>query len=157
MIRAREARRGEGRSGRVGPGAMAGLGGVHCVLSAAVEEVTSPVPWPRALLELGEGRRGPGEGTARVTGRAGRRSELEAGVGGDLCSRSGGSTLLPGPSLRPCSPLSPACWPLLLGARLGPCALEVQREGQGRVLLRPRRTAARRSKLVELVALRLGG
>lgn len=120
-----------------------GLAGVHSVLSSAVKEVTSPVPWPRALLELGEGRRGPGEGTARVTGRAGRRSELEAGVGGDPCSGSGGSTLFPGPSLRPCSPLSPACWPLLLGARLGPCALAVQRAGQSRVPLRPQHRAAR--------------
>lgn len=155
--------RGPARRGRrADPGArgrgrwrgLVGLGGVHSVLSSAVKEVTSPVPWPRALLELGEGRRGPGEGTARVTGRAGRRSELEAGVGGDPCSGSGASTLFPGPSLRPCSPLSPACWPLLLGARLGPCALAVQRAGQSRVPLRPQHRAARRSELVVLVALR---
>lgn len=155
--------RGPARRGRrADPGArgrgrwrgLVGLAGVHSVLSSAVKEVTSPVPWPRALLELGEGRRGPGEGTARVTGRAGRRSELEAGVGGDPCSGSGGSTLFPGPSLRPCSPLSPACWPLLLGARLGPCALAVQRAGQSRVPLRPQHRAARRSELVVLVALR---
>lgn len=90
------------------------------MLSAAVEEVTSPVSWPRALLELGEGRRGPGVGTAGVTERAGRRSELEAGVGGDPSSGSGGHTPLPGPSLRPFCPPSPACWPLLLGARAVP-------------------------------------
>lgn len=101
----RASRRAAGRGDRGGPGAqgparrrrradpgargrrrwqgLAGLGGVHSVLSTAVEEVTSPIPWPRALLELGEGRRGPGEGTAGVTERARRRSKREAGVGGE--------------------------------------------------------------------------
>lgn len=74
-----------------------------------------------------------------------------------LGQRSGGSTLLPGPSLRLWSPLSPACCPLLLGTRLGPCVLEVQRAGQSRVPLRPQHRAALRSELVALVALRLSG
>lgn len=106
-----------------------GLGGVQSVLSAAVEEVISLVSRPRALLELGEGRRGPGEGTAGVTERAGRRSELEAGVGGDPRSGSRGPTVL--------CPQLPACWPLLPGptraVRPGG-----QQERQGRALLRPR-------------------
>lgn len=86
------------------------------MLSAALEEVISPISWPRALLELGEGRRGPGEGTAGVTERARRRSEREAGVGGERapaaadpsCSRA-----------LPCAPVSPACWSLLLGPESG--------------------------------------
>lgn len=131
----RASRRAAGRGDRGGPGrqgparrrrradtgargrrrwqGLAGLSGVHSVLSTAVEEVTSPIPWPRALLELGEGRRGPGEGTAGVTEGARRRSKREAGVGGECapaaadprCSRA-----------LPCAPAA--------GCRLpaGPCS-----------------------------------
>lgn len=125
--------RGQERRGRrADPGArdrgrwrgLAGLAGVHSVLNAAVEEVTSPISWPRALLELGEGRRGPGEGTAGVTERARRRSEREAGVGGERATAAADpswSQALPCvPAARCRLPVGPCSW-----GRLGPCAQEV--------------------------------
>lgn len=115
--------RGPARGGRrVDPSArgrgrwrgLAALGGVHSALRAAVEEVTSPISWPRALLELGEGRRGPGEGTAGVTERARRRSEREAGVGGErapAASRPRCSRALPcAPAARCRLPAGPCSW-----------------------------------------------
>lgn len=102
------------------------------MLSAAAEEVTSPISWPRALLELGEGRRGPGEGTVGVTERARRRSEREAGVGGERAPAAADpscSLALPcAPAARCRLPVGPCSWgptralcPGGLARRAGPC------------------------------------